>query len=431
MYSVKLLFLLASATVLSYSLSAHEAVFNITDQVKKVLPSIVKIKVQKSEPSNDASELTATDTGGSGFILDDQHHIATNAHVIGDGKKIVIIDYQNKEYPAVLVAKDDKTDIAVLESDNFNTAVLSESNASVSLGEGVFTIGSPFSLGHSVSYGIAGSLNRFLPNYPYIRFIQIDAAVNPGNSGGGLFNLHGELIGMVTTYFSKQGNYTNIAFALPIADVHRIASALIKNKQVERGYFGAEFFLSERLSRKLGYKASVFISRIEPNSPADLAGLKSGDIITGINDTILDDGGELHRCLEQSRPGDTIILSLIRDKQQKRQNIKLGKQSTEKKETTNVGTADASEKMGLILREKKNKIEVALSYGLAKNIGFDPTDTIIEINGVNVNTIQEFNAHLSRLKDGEIALIRLDRNGNSFILPIGTKTALKGYSSLN
>lgn len=415
-----------------YGLSiAAEPFIGLSEQVKNVLPSIVKIKVQKSEPTGDENELTAGDSGGSGFILDNNSHIVTNAHVIGDAKKIAIIDYQNNEYSAVLVAKDDKTDIALLKSTAFNAPSLLENNSTVSPGDGAFAIGSPFSLGHSVSYGIVGAINRFLPNYPYIRFIQIDAAINPGNSGGPLFNQQGELIGMVSTYFSKQGSYTNIAFAIPIADIHRIATHLIEEKKITRGYLGAELLSSERISRKLGQKTSVFVSRVEPNSPAQESGLRTGDLIIGFNAILLNDAGELHRYLEQSRPNEIVTLTVIRERQRQNITIKLGSIPAQKKETINAGTADSSEKLGLILREENSEVEVIFSYGMAKMVGINPKDRIKEINGAEIRSIQEFNTQLSKLKEGEIALVKIKRESSTLVLPIGNKTALKVYSTQN
>jgi len=417
---------------LFYSLLiASEPYTNLSEQVKNVLPSVVKIKVQKSEPSNDESELTATDSGGSGFVLLDKSYIVTNAHVIGNAKKIALIDHQNNEYSAILIGKDDKTDIAVLQSKGLNENQLLERNSSINVGEGIFAIGSPYSLGHSVTYGIVGAINRFLPNYPYIQFIQIDAAINPGNSGGPLFNQRGELVGMIATYFSKQGSYTNIAFAIPIADVHRIAALLIEEKKITRGYLGAELVSSERISRKLGQRASVFVSRIDPNSPAQQSGLQVGDLITGVNDTPIDDGGELHRYLEQSHPNEQVTLSLIREKQQKKVTLKLASASSQKKEIINAGTADSSEKLGLILREENSEIEVIFSHGIGKIIGINPKDRIKEINGIEIKSLHEFNTQLSKLKEGEIALIKIKRENSTFIAPIGNKTALKAYSSQN
>jgi serine protease Do len=428
---MKLLLLWGITFILSITSFATEPIFTISDHVKRVLPSIVKIKVQQTVPINDESELTSADSGGSGFVLDSEHHVVTNAHVVADGKKIVIIDNHNIEYPATLIAKDEKTDIAILNVPTFNAPVLSEINTSSSAGDGVFAIGSPYSLGHSVSLGVISAVERFLPNYPYIHFIQTDAAINPGNSGGALFNLNGELIGMTSTYFSKQGGYTNIAFAIPITDVHRVSERLLNQKKIERGYMGAELLLSERISRKLGYPSSVFISRIEPNSPAEVAGLKIGDIITAFNRNSINDGGELHRFLESSSPEDTITLSLIRDKQQKIVVIKLGTIPLEKKEITNISSADASEKNGLILKETSSGIEVLLSYAMAKTVGIDPKDIITQINGTPVKTIQELNTQLSKLKETEIAQITIKRNTNIITLPIGSKAAIKGYVSRN
>lgn len=408
-----------------------DTITNLPDHVQRVLPSIVKIKVQKSDLSDDDNELTATDSGGSGFILDNEHRIITNAHVIGDAKKISIIDSFNREYSAKLIAKDDKTDIAVLESSAFSAPVLQESNSSVSAGESVFAIGSPFSLGHSVTYGIVSANNRFLANYPYVHFIQTDAAINPGNSGGALFNQNGELIGMNSTYYSKQGNYTNIAFTIPIKDVRRISTRLISENPIQRGYLGTELLLSERISRKLGLKASAYISSIEPNSPAEKSGLRSGDAIVAVNDLQFRDGGELHRYLEHSKPDQTLNLTFYRDKQRLNTDVILGTFPNEKKENNNAGSGDESEKIGLILKEDTDGIHVIATFQTAKAVGIEAGDTIKEINKQSITTIKELNSIIGKLKENEIALIKIERGNTPIMLPIGTKTAIKPYITKN
>lgn len=402
----------------------------LSDRIKKVLPSVVKIKVQKSDPTDD-NELTATDSGGSGFVLDNEHRIITNAHVIGDAKKISIIDAFNREYSAKLIGKDDKTDIAVLESSTFSAPLLNESNATVLPGESVFAIGSPFSLGHSVTYGIVSANNRFLANYPYVRFIQTDAAINPGNSGGALFNQNGELIGMNSTYYSKQGNYTNIGFAIPISDVHRIAARLIQENPIQRGYLGAELLLSERISRKLGHTASVYVGHVEPNSPADKSGLRTGDAIIAINDTQFIDGGELHRYLEQSKPNETINLTFYREKQRINTDVILGTYPLEKKENTNVGSGDESEKIGLIVKEESGMVRVVIPFQTAKSVGIEADDIIREVNKQSITAIKELNNIIAKLKENEITLMKIERGANLITLPIGTKTAIKAYLSNN
>jgi serine protease Do len=274
-------------------------------------------------------------------------------------------------------------------------------------------------------------LNRFLPNYPYVSFIQTDAAINPGNSGGALFNLKGEIIGMVSTYLSKQGGYTNIAFAIGIDDVHRIAQRLINEKKIERGYLGAEMLVSERVSRKFGYKSSILLTPIEPNSPAEIGSLNAGDIIIGLDGKEFEDGGELHRLLERSYPDQNISITLIRDKQRKNITVTLGSAPLPKKEITNISTADACEKLGLILNENSMGIEVVTSYSIAKTTGFSPADEILTINGISVNTIQALNTQLNKLKETEIALLSVKRNGTVLTLPLGSKAAIKGYTTKN
>ncbi|MDD5717942.1 MAG: trypsin-like peptidase domain-containing protein [Sulfuricurvum sp.] len=379
----------------------------------------------------DEGELTTIDSSGSGFVLDDNHHIVTNAHVIGEGKKIVVITHQNQEYVANLIAKDDKTDIAVLEAPNYTAPVLPENNNSLSAGDGVFAIGSPFSLGHSTTLGIISAVERFLPNYPYLHFLQIDAAINPGNSGGALFNLNGELIGMTSTYFSRQGGYTNIAFAIPIKEVRRISEKLIHKKKIERGYLGVELLISERISRKLGYKSSLLITQIDPASPAAGAELNTGDLIIALNNIEINDGGEIHRYLEQSTPDQNVTLTILRDNEKKNVTLKLGQIPVHKNELTNIASADAAEKLGLVLRENTSSIEVLLSYSLAKMVGINTNDTILEINGYNVKTIQEFNLQLNKLKETDIALLKIKRNETLLRVPFGSKTALKGYTTRN
>lgn len=411
---------------------ASETLFSISEQVKNVYRSVVKIKVQRNEDTNEETELIAFDAGGSGFVFDPYHHIVTNAHVINNAKKIVIIDENSTEYPANLVGKDEKSDIAVLEATAFPTPnVLFGDSTMLSVGDGVFLIGSPFSLDYSVSAGIISAMQRFLPNYPYLHFIQTDSAINPGNSGGAMFNLNGQIIGMTSTHFTRQGGYTNIGFAIPIEEVKRIADQLIMYRKIERGYLGAELLVSERISRKMGYPFSLFITRIDPSSPAENAGLQSGDIIVGLNNRLLKDNGDIHRFLEKSKPGDTISLTCVRNKQSLTTSVYLGTEANKKKEITNISTADTAEKLGLILHETENGVQVMMSYSIAKMVGIDPLDTLVEINGINLKSIKEVNTLLNTIKENDIGLITIKRNGVLLTLPIGNKTSIKGYSTAN
>ena len=411
--------------------SAADPILSVSEQVKSVLPSIVKIKAQKSVSDGDESELISADTGGTGFVIDNTH-ILTNAHVIGDAKKIAIMTQDNTEYPALLVGKDTKTDIAVLEITDLTLSPLkSHDPGSLKIGDSVFVIGFPFSLGLSVSQGIAGGLNRFLPNYPYIHFIQTDAAVNPGNSGGPMFNRDGQLVGVVSTYFSRQGGYTNIAFAIPIEEAQRIADRLIRDKTIRRGYFGAELLISEKVTRKLGEQNGIFITYVNPDSPAAKSGVKAGDLIVGIDGSRLHDSGELHRLLERSSPDDEWSALLLRNGQNVTAKIRLGDQTDDKVVANNAGENDAAAKLGLLVEENGQQINVLVSYGAARTAGLRQSDTIFSINGKQLKSIRDLNERLSNLKENEFAFVTVQRQGERFILPLGAKTAIKGYSTRN
>ena len=415
----------------SYTLMA-EPLVSIAASSGKLLPSVVKIKIQRTEGSSDETELIQSDSGGSGFVFDSSHHVLTNAHVIRDAKKIAVVDVNNTEHPATLLAKDEKTDLAILEVPTLNASMIPFGNSTqISVGDNVFVIGAPYSLGLGVTVGVISAVQRYLPNFPYQYFIQTDAAINPGNSGGPLFNQNGELIGVATMTFSKSGTYTNIGFAIPINEALRIANLLVSKQKIDRGYLGANLLISDKVSRKLELQSSLLITQIDPNGPANTAGFKAGDILTHLNDEKFTDNGMLHRYLEHSKPGDTLKLTYIRDKKEAKTTLTLGLVSNVVTRISNIRTADQAEKLGLILEEKEGEIETVISYGSAKTSGFVKGDKIVQINGYSIKTINEFNVQLSKLKNNEIAMISLWRNGDLIILPLGSKTALGGYTSSN
>lgn len=415
----------------SYTLMAEPPV-SIAASSGKLFSSVVKIKIQRSESTSDESELIQNDSGGSGFVFDSSHHILTNAHVIRDAKKIAVIDINNTEHPATLLAKDEKADIAILEVPTLNASMIPFGNSTqISLGDNVFVIGAPYSLGLGVTVGVISALERYLPNYPYQYFIQTDAAINPGNSGGPLFNQKGELIGVATMTFSKSGTYTNIGFAIPINEAVRIANLLVSKHKIDRGYLGADLLISDKVSRKSGYHSSLLITHIDINGPAQTAGLKAGDTLTQLNDEKFTDNGMLHRYLEHSKPGDSLKLTYIRDKKYANTMISLGIVPNITAPITNIGTADQAEKLGLILEEKEREVETIISYGSAKTSGFIKGDKIVQVNGSSIKTLKEFNTQLAKLKDNEIAMISLYRNKDLITLPLGSKTALWGNTTSN
>lgn len=413
-------------------INSAQASSNSAKNAAMHLPSVVKVKIQRSDILSEENDLIQSDSGGSGFVMDDDNHILTNEHVIRDAKKIFIVDSNNTEYLATLIAKDEKSDIALLEASAFHAPKLPmNTNSTPSLGEDVFVIGAPYSLGSSLTRGVISSDKRSLQNYPYQYFIQTDAAINPGNSGGPIFNDQGEIIGVATMTFAKSGGYTNIGFAIPINEALRIANTLMSEKKIIRGYLGAKLLISDKLSRRLGYQSSTIIATVDPQSPAELGGLRTGDIIIGMNDEKFSDATALHRFLYRSKPLDTLKLSLIRDKKVLTATVILRDQIPPAVPATNAGSGDAAEKLGLIVSETSNEILVTLTHSVAKMVGITSGDTLKTLNLIPVKSIKELNMQLSKLKENDIALLTLIRQGEMITLPIGSKSALAIYSTSN
>jgi len=396
--------------------------------IERVTPSVVKIKVQRSEPVDD-SELVQSDAGGSGFVLISPSYIVSNAHVVKNAQRISVMDYQGNEYPAQIIGKDEITDVAVLYSPLFKSSPLSVSkDFPVRVGDNVFAIGAPYSLDFSVTYGIVSALNRVLHNYPNVRFIQTDAAVNPGNSGGPLFNQNGEVIGVIATFFSKQGGYTNHGFAIPIAKAVEIAQSIIKDRSIQRGSMGADLVLSERIARKMGSPYGIYCAHIDEGRAAHKAGLRSGDLIISVNNKNFTDNGEFHRILESSHPGDKLRITYARNKELNETVVVLDEKSDSIRDNrNNAGTSDAAEKAGLIVDAQT--LSVLIAYGDAYNSGIESGDQLLTFNSSRIKNLKDLNESLSKLKEYETATVQVLRRGETLNLIYGQLKKIKGYSS--
>ena len=420
--------------VVSVSLCADTSTYlpaDLSEQVHSILPSVVKIKIQRSDESNEEGELIPFEGGGSGFVFDRDHHVITNAHVVKGAKKIVLIDIDRNEYPATLIGADEKTDVAILSAPTYTASPLTFAPGSrLSIGEPVFVVGSPFSLGHSVSAGIVSMTGRYLPNYPYLPLIQTDAAINPGNSGGVVCNRHAEVIGMASTYYTKQGNYTNIGFAISSDDFLRIGEQLVKDQKVSRAYLGAELWSSEKIARKMGYTHALLVTHVDSASPAANAGIVVGDWIVGIDRHHFRFEGELYRMLETASPSSYLSLIILREKQESDVSIQLSNAREEVKNfASNAGMPDTAEQFGLIVRENNEGITLLAAYPWIKSVGIEPGDRIISLDGNQVRTLNGLNQYLSKYKKNDVGWITLQRGDSTITLPFGGKSALNGTST--
>jgi len=272
--------------------------------------------------------------GGSGVIVTADGYIVTNCHVIDNATEdgITVITSDKKEYPATLIGKDSLTDLAVIKINETGLKMVHFGNAdSLKPGQIVIAVGNPFGLNHTVTQGIISALGRehfgmVNSAYRIENFIQTDAAINSGNSGGGLFDLNGSLIGINTLIASSSGGFVGYGFAIPVDIVKSTIQDLISLGKVNRGYMGAQVTnLDDKFAKHLGLNKveGVLIQDVNKDSPAEKAGIKQEDVIQEINNKKVTSVGDLRSVLSNYRAGDNIEVTLWRDKKQIKKKVTL------------------------------------------------------------------------------------------------------------
>ena len=260
-------------------------------------------------------------SAGSGVIVDAKNgYIITNYHVVENASEITITLLDNRSFAAKVIGSDEGADIAVLQSKEPNLSAMPlGDSAHLEVGDYVVAIGNPFGLQHTVTAGIVSALGRsgINPNpQGYEDFIQTDASINPGNSGGALVNLKGELVGINSAILSGSGGNIGIGFAIPVNMVKGVMEQLIKYGQVKRGILGVNIYnVTPEIAKEFGLTESsgALVAGVAPASAAERAGIKTGDIITGLNGVTMKSAGELRNAIGMLRVGDKVEVSLLRD----------------------------------------------------------------------------------------------------------------------
>lgn len=268
---------------------------------------------------------------GSGVIISQDGYIVTNNHVIDGATKIEVTLNNNQKYQATLVGTDPATDVALLKIDaeGLPTIPFGDSDK-LRLGEWVIAIGSPYDLRSTITAGIVSAKGRSMPNYTgefkIESFIQTDAAVNPGNSGGALVDKAGNLVGINTAIISQTGSYTGYSFAVPVNIVKKIVYDLMDYGSVKRAVLGITMQeINDKIAEelKLSFRNGVYIVEVSKSGAADAAGIKPGDVLTAIDSTVITNAASVQEAVSRFSPGDEAVVTVIRDGKEKKLNVKF------------------------------------------------------------------------------------------------------------
>jgi len=370
---------------------------------------------------------------GSGFVLREDGIILTNAHVVDGADEVTVRFTDKREFKAKVLGVDKMSDVAVLKIDARNLPTLKiGSGTNVRVGEWVLAIGSPFGFENSATAGIVSAKSRSLPDDSYVSFIQTDVAVNPGNSGGPLFNMAGEVIGINSQIYSRSGGYMGVSFAIPIDVVIKVEEQIVKHGKVERGRFGIAIQeLSPSLAESFGMKksAGALVSSVEDGSPAAKSGLEAGDVITAVNGKEIIASRELPALVADMRPGETAKLQVWRKGGTRDIDVKVGAQNEAGKVASadGKGSGAASQgKLGLALRpltaderrqiESKGGLLVEDVAGAAARAGIRPGDVVLSVNGEVVSSVEQLRTLVGKANK-RIALL-IQREDAKIFVPV-------------
>ncbi|MBI3347884.1 MAG: Do family serine endopeptidase [Burkholderiales bacterium] len=364
---------------------------------------------------------------GSGFIISPDGLVLTNAHVVRDAKQVTVKLSDRREFAAQVLGSDPATDIAVLRVDakGLPTVQLGDPKQ-VQVGDYVLAIGAPYGFEQTATQGIVSAKGRSLPGESVVPFIQTDAAVNPGNSGGPLFDASGRVVGVNAQIYSQSGGFQGLAFSIPVDVALKVKDQIVAHGRVEHARLGVTLQdLSAPLAASFGLNApdGALVSSIQPGSAAAKAGLKAGDVITAIDGEPVRVAGDVSSRVGLARPGDKLKLALWRDKGAVTETVSLGRADRDAQEAS---AAPEGGSLGLALRplERQELRGSGLDHGLliervtgpAQLAGVQPGDVLLALNGKPVQDIEQVRAAMKG-SPKQVALL-VARDGQQIFVPV-------------
>ncbi len=424
------------AIPVSYKAESGLMVTNFTEAAEKTVASVVYVKttypVQSRnnyffDPFNNffygnPQTAPAPQSSGSGVIISDDGYIVTNNHVVNEAAKVEVTLDDKRTFTAKIIGTDPSSDLALLKIDEANLPFIPYGNSDdVKVGEWVLAVGNPFNLTSTVTAGIVSAKGRNIhildnQNFPLESFIQTDAAVNPGNSGGALVNTNGDLVGINSAIASNTGAYSGYSFAIPVNIVKKVMDDLLEYGNVQRGFIGVSIRdIDQQLANDKNLKSlkGVYVQALTEGGAAETAGIKSGDVITKVGGVLVSSSTELQEQVSRFRPGDKIAVTLLRNSDEKDVNVVLrNNQGTTRlvknDETVNVlgaeftePSAEEMDKLGISGGVKISKLD----GGKLRSAGIKEGFIITKVDHQKITSTEEFIKILKAKANNEGVLI--------------------------
>lgn len=376
---------------------------------------------------------------GSGFVISPDGFVMTNHHVVNGADEIFVTFSNDREYKAKLVGSDQRTDVAVvkLDADDLPSLTIGDPKK-VRVGEWVLAIGSPFGLQNTVTAGIVSAKGRDTGDY--LPFIQTDVAVNPGNSGGPLINMNGEVIGINSQIYSRTGGFMGISFAIPIDEAMSVANQLRTAGRVVRGRIGVGIAeVTKEIAEPLGLPNAngALVRSVAQGGPAEAGGVEIGDIITKFNDRAITKASDLPRIVGGTKPGTEVAMEVWRKGKNETLTLTIGEMKADggstpamaKPEPKQEERSDASANslgLGVVSLPADKAKELRIKGGVlvdavegpAKEAGLRAGDVVLTVNNVDVDSVPKFNAVSAKLEEGKTAVLLVQRGESAQYVPI-------------
>ena len=369
---------------------------------------------------------------GSGFIISADGYVLTNAHVVDRADEVLVKLTDKREFKAKVIGADRRTDIALLKIEaKALPAVILGDPTKMKVGEWVVAIGSPYGFENSVTAGIVSAKGRALPGDSFVSFIQTDVAVNPGNSGGPLFNLRGEVVGVNSQIYSRTGGYMGLSFAIPIDLAMDIVGQLKGSGKVSRGRLGVQIQeITPDLAASFGLKDTkgAIIASIEKGSPAERGGMQPGDVILKFDGKDVPSSNDLPRMVGATKPGSKVKVEIWRNRGMKELNLTLAEWDNETAPVKAEAPPEKANKIGLTLAElsadqkRSLKVDSGLLVqqvsGAAEKAGVRPGDVVMALGGEKVSTIDQFAKLLAKQESGKNVALLIQRGDRILFVPV-------------